>query len=212
MYPPPPPQQPPGEGGNTFSEQVQHVPVAARVPAGVVHGMFCTGVIVLEGPDEFVVDFIQGMVRPPKVGSRVVVSANVMAQFADALRTNLQKYEQQYGPVRPIPRPQPPNPRPSIHDLYQDLRMPDEQLGGAYATTVMITHSPAEFCFDFIARFFPAAVVASRVYMSVPQVPAVLEAISGSLQRRQRRIEEQRQQRQQRAQTPPSTDAQTNTD
>jgi hypothetical protein len=81
--------------------------------------------------------------------------------------------------------------------------MPDEQLGGVYATTVMITHSPAEFCFDFIARFFPSAVVAARVYMSAPQVPAVLEAVAGSVQRRRQRIAEQREQRGEQPPAPP---------
>jgi len=190
--PPPEPQGAGETGGGLYSQQVQHVPVSARVPSSVVHGVFCTGVVVLEGPDEFVIDFIQGMVRPPKVGARVVLSANVVGQFVEALRANLRKYEQQFGPPRAIPRPPPQTPRPSIQDLYQDLRMSDEQLAGVYATTVMISHSPAEFCFDFIARFFPAAVVAARVYMSAPQVPPVLEAMNSSVQRRQKRLAEGR--------------------
>ena len=173
-------------------EPLRQDSVGARVPDRVAAGVFSSGVIVQDAADEFVIDFIQGMVRPPKVGARVVLSANVVGQFVEALRANLRKYEQQFGPPRAIPRPPPQTPRPSIQDLYQDLRMSDEQLAGVYATTVMISHSPAEFCFDFIARFFPAAVVAARVYMSAPQVPPVLEAMNSSVQRRQKRLAEGR--------------------
>ena len=68
--------------------------------------------------------------------------------------------------------------------MYDELKLPDEDLSGAYATTVMIGHSPAEFIFDFITRFFPRAAVSSRVYISASHVPRVLETLASSLGRR----------------------------
>jgi hypothetical protein len=150
-------------------------------------------VIVIEGPEEFVVDFVQGLTRPLRVAQRVVVSPNVMSQLITALRENLQRYEQTFGPPKAVPNPVPER-RPSIQEVYQDLRLPDEQLSGAYATTVMIGHSPSEFFLDFITRFFPTAAVSARVYLSASQVPRVLGALSASYQTHVTRIRERKSQ------------------
>jgi len=177
-----------GDDQGLFSERVPHSPVSARVPDHVAGGVFCTGVVALEGQDEFVLDFVQGMGRPPRVGARIVLNARVMGLFVDALRQNIQKYEGSYGPAKPMPKPKD-QPRRSIPEMYQDLKLPDEQFSGTYATTVMISHSPADFLFDFITRFYPTAAVASRVYMSASQVPRVLETLSRSMENHQRRLQ-----------------------
>jgi hypothetical protein len=70
-----------------------------------------------------------------------------------------------------------------VQEIYKDLKMSDDVLSGAYATAVMISHSPAEFVFDFITRFFPMAAVSARVYLSASQVPRLLDSTSASLQR-----------------------------
>jgi hypothetical protein len=179
-----------GQGG-TFSQQVQHTPVGARLPDRVAQGVFSTGVIVMEGPDEFVVDFFQGLNRPPRVATRVVLSANVMNQFATALKENLQRFEQAFGPPKSLPTPAQEH-RPSVQEIYQDLRLPDEILSGCYANTVMIGHSPSEFFFDFITRFYPTAAVSARVYLSASQVPQMLHALTTALQNRFNREAEAR--------------------
>jgi hypothetical protein len=179
----------PGEGGgpqDPFTERLSHAPVGARVPEHVAPGVFCTGVIALEGQDEFVLDFVQGMGRPPRVGARVVLNARVMGLFVEAFRENIRKYEQAFGPPKEIPRP-PTDRRPSIPEIYQDLKLADQQLSGTYATTVMISHSPAEFLLDFITRFYPTAAVASRVYVSASHAPRLLETLTRSLASRRRR-------------------------
>ena len=89
-------------------------------------GVFSTGVIVMEGSDEFVVDFFQGLDRPPRVATRVVVSPNVMSQFVAALKENLQRYEQSFGPPKSLPTPPSGEHHPSVQDIYHDLRLPDE--------------------------------------------------------------------------------------
>lgn len=176
------PNQPPPQ-----TEQLQHSSVAARVPDKVAQGVFSTGVVVMEGPEEYVIDFIQGITRPPRVAARVIVSPNVMGQFVGALRDNLSRYEQSFGPPKPLPQPPQPERRRSIQEMYEDLKMPDEVLTGAYATTVMIGHSPSEFFMDFITRFFPHAAVSARVYVAASQLPQVLQALSAAHQNRQNR-------------------------
>lgn len=165
-----------------YSEQVHNDSVGARVSDRVGQGVFCTGAIVQEGPYEFIIDFVQGLARPARLASRVIVSHQVMSQFVVALKENLRKYETAFGPPKELPRPQTAQ-RPSVQEIYKDLKMSDELLSGVYATTVMISHSPAEFAFDFITRFFPAAAVSARVYLSASQVPRLLESTSASLQR-----------------------------
>ncbi len=176
--------QPPGQA---FSQQFQHTQVGARLPDRVAQGVFSTGVIVMEGPDEFVIDFFQGLNRPPRVATRVVVSPNVMNQFVSALKNNLQMFEQAFGPPKSLPTPPSGEHRPSVQDIYHDLRLPDEMLSGCYANTVMIGHSPSEFFFDFITRFYPTAAVSARVYLSASQVPRMLNALTTLLQNRANR-------------------------
>jgi hypothetical protein len=175
---PQPPQQPP-QGPTT--EPLQYDPVGARIPEKVAQGVFSTGVIVLDGWDEFIIDFVQGVARPARVAARVVLNPTVMGQFIEALKSNLQKYEQMFGKPPELPRP-PQDRRPSIKEIYDGLRLPEDQLSGSYANTVRIAHSPSEFYFDFITRFFPTAAVSSRVYMAAPQVPRLLESLTTSHQ------------------------------
>jgi hypothetical protein len=178
----PEPSKPSGETG-AYSQQIQHAPVGARLPDRVAPGVFSTGVIVMEGPEEFVLDFVQRLQRPPRLVVRVILSPNVMSRFVAALRENLQRYEQVFGPPKPLPQPHVDR-RPSIQEIYQDLRLPDELLSGVYANTVMVGHSPSEFFFDFITRFFPTAAVSARVYLAASQVPQMLAALNTSLQNR----------------------------
>ena len=160
-------------------EPVKYAPVGARVPDHVAQGVFSTGVIVLDGREEFVVDFVQGVARPPRIAARIVLNPRVMSQFIDALKANLRKYEEAFGKPPELPRRNADR-RPSAKEIYDGLKLPDGVLSGAYANTVRIAHSPSEFYFDFITRFFPTAAVSARVYMSAPQVPRLLESLSTS--------------------------------
>jgi len=78
-------------------------------------------------------------------------------------------------PPRPVPQPAP------IADIYDNLKLPDEMLGGVYANMASISHTASEFCFDFIAQFFPRSAVTARVYMSAPRVPELLGSLKRSI-------------------------------
>lgn len=209
--PDPTPRPPDGDGGRIHQQQVHKELVGARVPERIAPGVFATAAMVLQGHNEFVIDFVQGLASPIRIAARVVMAPPVLGQFAVALRGNLQHYEQAFGPPKPMPKPSHPagdgpreNPQgeavpaggkgpgssdaaparsaPSIQDVYDQLRLPEELLSGAYASAVMITHSPAEFFFDFITTFFPTAAVSVRVFMSASQVPGLLDTLNTSLQ------------------------------
>jgi hypothetical protein len=70
--------------------------------------------------------------------------------------------------------------RQSPQDVYDDLKLRDEILSGAYANAVMIGHGPFEFSFDFITNFYPQSAVSSRVYMASGHVLRLLDSLKAS--------------------------------
>ena len=70
--------------------------------------------------------------------------------------------------------------RPSAQEIYDDLKIKDELLSGAYANAVMIGHGPHEFSFDFITNFFPNSAVSARVFLSSGQVPRFYDSLKGT--------------------------------
>ena len=242
--------------------------VRARIPEHVAKGEISTGVIVVTGPTEYVLDFVRNLPRPNCIVARVVLPHLVMPQFIDALSTNVQMFRNRYGelpggavPPTPIasapldsvdtpeavsqpavPMPEhgvtskpnqldlnapfnsdpspnsgaasgvnqspPPSDNPfdsqpiEVHpgaplpqmppqqnnvtkrqnpqDVYDDLKLRDEILSGAYANAVMIGHGPFEFSFDFITNFYPQSAVSSRVYMASGHVLRLLDSLKAS--------------------------------
>src|SRR3982751_1786544 len=71
----------PSNAPTAYSQQIAHSPVSARVPERVARGVMTTGVIVLDSPNEFVLDFLQGLSRPPSIAARVVLPPAVMFSF-----------------------------------------------------------------------------------------------------------------------------------
>jgi len=236
--------------------------VRARVPDHVASGEISTGVIVVTGGTEFVLDFVRNLPRPNVIVARVVLPHMVMPQFIEALSTNIELYRQRYGdlpgapPLLPIPvdshivhagtpaleMPSPPPSQPPNHDpsnapgvepplsggstdrasqesdspehsksasplqgsgnpppthagapvppappkrqnpqeIYDELKIRDEILSGAYANAVMIGHGPHEFSFDFITNFYPQSAVSCRVYLAAGHVWRLLDSLKQS--------------------------------
>lgn len=161
------------------------------MPDRVAEGCFSTGAIVMTGPTEFIIDFLQTIGRPHRVASRVVIPHAVMPQFIEALQTNLGLYRNRFGePAAPQPQPQDPNARrPTPQEIYDDLKLPDDVLSGVYANGVMIGHGATEFGLDFLTSFFPQSAVSSRVFVASGQVPRLLESLQGAM----RQLEQRRQ-------------------
>jgi len=165
--------------------------MSARVPESVASGVLGTGVIVMTGANEFVVDFIQGLGQPAQVVARVVVPHAVMPQFIDALQRNLQLYRERYGELPELPKNPTPQRQPSAQEIYDELKMADDVRTGAYANGVMIGHSVTEFKLDFLANLFPQTAVSSRVFMATPQVPRMLESLQRTYQQFLQRVGKQ---------------------
>ncbi len=185
---PPTPPNPPEGGGGPPSEQVRVQHISARVPETVSRGAFSTGMIVMTGATEFILDFVQNIGHPPQVAARVVMPHNTLPQFIQALRTNLDMYVQRFGQPPELPRPQPGAKQPTAQEIYDELKMPDTLLSGAYANGVMIGHTASEFKLDFLTNLFPHSAVSARVFLSAPQIPRILESLSNTFQQYQQRL------------------------
>jgi hypothetical protein len=181
------PGQPPRDP-NTFTQEVHYSQVSARVPEKVARGAFSTGALVLQGPHEFVVDFVLRITQPQLVAARVILPFSLMGSVIAAIEENVRLYTSRFGPPPALPVPTPPPTPPSLDEIYDQLKLPDEQLSGAYANAMMITHTPAEFCLDFITNIYPRSSVSARVYLSAAQVPALLNTLSRAWQQYRQKI------------------------
>ena len=194
----------PGSPGSGDVQQVRHRAVGARVPEGVGRGVFSTGAIIMTGASEFVLDFVQRMGRPYHIVARVVMPHGVLPRFIEALTDNLKKFEERFGPPPAMPKPPENQKRPSIQEVYDDLKMSDDVLSGSFANGVLIGHSPAEFCFDFITNFFPTSAVSKRVFLSAPQTPVLLDSLKNTWKQYQNRAQNPPPPQAPPPQTPPS--------
>ncbi len=191
----------PGEGNQgdgdeaPASQEVQHQQLSARVPDHAAQGVFSTGAVVLNGPHEFILDFLLRLTRPHRVAARIVLPPPVVPRMIAALRENLGNYETRFGPIAKAPVPldqMTPPAQPTPEELYDDLRLEDETISGTYANAVMVGHTGTEFSLDFITTFFPRSSVAARVYLAAPNVPRFVESLSHSWDQYVRKIESAR--------------------
>jgi Protein of unknown function (DUF3467) len=177
-----------GEPG-AYTQEIKHQQVTARVPERVGRGIFSTGALVLQGPHEFVIDFVIRIAMPHQVAARIVLPFSLIPNLIQALRENLNNYQKRFGPPPTLPAPPPNTPVPTIEEIYDQLKQPDEVMSGCYANAVMIAHTPSEFCFDFITNFYPRSAVSSRVYLAAPQVPRFLETLTRSFEQYRQKLQ-----------------------
>jgi hypothetical protein len=93
----------PGEGEpgplppGSFTQDIHHTPIGARVPEEVGRGAFCNATMILQTNEEVVIDFISTLSQPQQVAARVVMTPNTFAQVISALRENVKHYEETFG-------------------------------------------------------------------------------------------------------------------
>ena len=167
-------------------QRYTHQPATARVPDRVARGVYATGQLVFDTPKEFVIDFFQGITRPYAVVARVILAPSTMGEFCSAIRTALETYRKRFG--EPPTLPPPPSSRPTLQEIYENFKLPEELLSGSYANSVMIGHSPSEFFFDFITGFYPTSAVSSRVFVAAASMPRFLVTLENSVRQHQQRI------------------------
>lgn len=175
---PPSPEGPSGAAsGEPPTQDVQFSPATARIPEKISRGVLSTGALVMQGAHEVVVDFLLWLAPPHHLAARIILPLTLMPSLLRALDDNLARYRSRFGPPPSPPPPPPGSTAPKVEELYARLKLPDDMLGGVYANGVMITHSVAEFCLDFIFNGYPRSVVVSRVYLSSFHVQRFVDAL-----------------------------------
>ena len=172
----------PNKDPETITQEVKYSQVSARVTEKVSSGVFSSGALLLNGQNEFILDFLQRMVQPQRVVARVVMSPPALLSFCNALEENLSMFQAKFGAPQQLPPPPPGSVPLPIDELYAQLKIADEMLEGSYSNAVMISHSPSVFVFDFIATFDPRSVVSARVFMSASQIPPFLNTLKKGFQ------------------------------
>jgi len=113
-------------------------------------------------------------VEPPDTPSNLAAGSNV-----------------QSGEVAGAGNPEPPERKGTqASELYSQVKLPDEMLGGAYANSIMIRHDAHEFAIDFIANFYPRPVVTSRVFMAAGRVEILVRTVRNSWDTYQRNLQQ----------------------
>lgn len=185
----------PGQFDSGFvGHQVRQPAISARVPEHVVRGVFSSGALVVGGGAEFILDFVLRMSRPYLVASRVILPHPAMPSVIACLRQNLDLYAQRFGGYPKMPKPvdgAEEMPQPTIHEIYDDLKLTDEIACGAYAHGLMASFTASEYCLDFIAHFLPRPTVTARVYLAAPQMPRLLDGLSQTYDTHMRRLASQ---------------------
>ncbi len=192
------------EADQNHPQPPQHL--SARVPESVAKGAFATGVVVMGLPGEMVLDFLQTLVQPNQIVARVVLPWQTVPSLIQAMRHNLENHAKRFGIREPIqndldePSSDEPNtstsepgsPAPTTKSsgesrqlyrqveaerFYDELRIDEDILVGAYANGAMINHTEFEFKIDFICSLKPYPVVTTRVFLSAPQLRRLLDSL-----------------------------------
>jgi hypothetical protein len=103
-----PENQPRKDNPQTFTQEFQFGNLGARVPEKVARGVFATGVLVIQGQSEFVLDFLLRMNQPHQVVARVILPMNLVPLLIDTLKANLENYRKTFGAIPALPTPQTP--------------------------------------------------------------------------------------------------------
>jgi hypothetical protein len=192
----------PPKPAEQVTQHVQYSQVSARVPEKNNRGVFATTPVVFTGNQEFVCDFLLRMAPPHLLAARVVLPYSALGPIVHTINENLENYRNRFGAPAAPPPPPPNVQQPNIVEVYEQLKISDEVSVGAYANTLMISHTPTEFCLDFILDLFPRPVVTQRVYLSAGQIPPFLNTLKRTFEGVQQRMA-QVQQQQQHQQHPP---------
>jgi hypothetical protein len=178
----------PPERPGWITQEVQHTQASARVPEKIGRGVFSNGVLVLQGAQEFALDFVQRIAHPHQVVARVILPPSVMPALLAALGDNLRHYQATFGPPPPLRPVQPPPNPPSVAEIYEGLKLPEELFSGVYANAALISHTQAEFCLDFITNLYPRSAVSCRVYLAAAQVPGLFHSLNQSFLQYQQKL------------------------
>jgi hypothetical protein len=85
-------------------EPPQGSKIQVQLDDATAQGAYSNLAMIYHSENEFVIDFAYLQPGPPraKIRSRVILSPKHARRLLDALSTNIQKYEERFGPVAPL--------------------------------------------------------------------------------------------------------------
>jgi hypothetical protein len=98
-----------------MSEEKKKGSMRIKISDETLRGVYANQMVISHTKEEFILDFMN--VFPPEgvVNARVIISPGHMKRILRALTHNLQKYENQHGPVEEASEPTPPPSQADIH-------------------------------------------------------------------------------------------------
>jgi hypothetical protein len=155
-------------------------PPPLRIEGTVSQGVYASGLIVIHTRDEFMLDFIAGLDAPARIVRRILTTPAHLKRMLRALLENLGRYEQSYGCIAPQVENSRAKPG-QVKDLYGQLQITDEVLGGTFSNGMVIKHSQDVFVMDFVVNFPPASKVNSRVIVSPGHLRRIIGVLGDNL-------------------------------
>jgi polyhydroxyalkanoate synthesis regulator phasin len=163
-------------------ERIFYDPPTAIIPEDMV-GVFSTEVVIFYGENEVTIDFIQGIVKPFRLVSRIILNYEVAKKFFEDLKKQILSIEENKefnhlvkNLVEEYSNSNKQEPQ-KVDDVYDDLKLTNEQLRGFYSNKILITYGKDAFCLDFINNIYPKSIVVSRIFMSFSRSFELLMAL-----------------------------------
>ena len=155
-------------------------PPSFRIDPATRRGAYATGFIVIHTRDEFILDFVAGFDPPARVVGRIVATPVHLKRILAALLDNAGRYEKTYGPIPAKIESTRAKPG-QLNDVYAQLHVSDDVLGGIYANGLAVLHTPHEFIMDFTVNFPPAAKVTARIIVSPPHLRRIISVLGDNI-------------------------------
>ena len=84
----------------------EQLPVQINTTDEVSRGRYSNLLLVSHGPDEFILDWLLNSPNGPHLLSRIIISPGNAKRVIEALKANVEKYEQMFGAINLVELPE----------------------------------------------------------------------------------------------------------
>jgi hypothetical protein len=86
--------------------EAEQLPVQINTTDEVSRGRYSNLLLVSHGPDEFILDWLLNSPNGPHLLSRIIISPGNAKRVIEALKANVEKYEQMFGAINLLEVPE----------------------------------------------------------------------------------------------------------
>ena len=157
-----------------------------NIDALIKPGAYATGLAVIHSQEEFMLDFINGITTPPRVSARIIVTSRQLKRILHVLQENIRLYEKTFDAI-PAKAANASSKKTNAGDLYAQLHVPEELMGGSYSNVMTSRYIRDVFILDFMTQFPPNSKVVSRLLISTAQIRSISGAIEDNIAQYEKR-------------------------